>query len=51
MRKWYEFYAKSGLDIEKVQQLVGQIPWGHNVLIITKSESVEESIFYINKTV
>ena len=51
MRKWYEFYANSGLDIKKVQQLVGQIPWGHNVLIITKSESVEEAVFYINKTV
>ncbi len=51
MRKWYEFYAESGLDIEKVQQLVGQIPWGHNVLIVTKSESVEEAVFYINKTV
>lgn len=51
MRKWYEFYSNSGLDIEKVQQLVGQIPWGHNVLIITKAESIEEAIFYINKTV
>jgi len=51
MRKWYEFYAHSGLELQKVQQLVGQIPWGHNVLIITKSGSVEEAIFYINKTV
>lgn len=50
MRKWYEFYAKSGLEIEKVQQLVGQIPWGHNVLIITKADKIEEAIFYINKT-
>lgn len=51
MRKWYEFYAKSGLEIEKVQQLVGQIPWGHNVLIITKTEIIDEAVFYINKTV
>ena len=51
MRKWYEFYAKSGLDIEKVQQLVGQIPWGHNVLIITKTDNIKEAIFYINKTI
>ncbi len=51
MRKWYEFYANSGLDIEKVQQLVGQIPWGHNVLITIKSESIEEAVFYINKTI
>lgn len=51
MRKWYEFYATSGLEIEKVQQLVGQIPWGHNVLIITKADNIEEAVFYINKTV
>lgn len=51
MRKWYEFYANSGLEIEKVQQLVGQIPWGHNVLIITKTKNIEEAIFYINKII
>ncbi len=51
MRKWYEFYANSSIEIEKVQQLVGQIPWGHNVLIITKTDNIEEAIFYINKTV
>lgn len=50
MRKWYEFYSKSEFDIKKIQQLVGQIPWGHNVLIITKSDDIEEAIFYINKT-
>jgi predicted nuclease of restriction endonuclease-like (RecB) superfamily len=42
MLKWYEFYSSSSLDSEKVQQLVGQIPWGHNVLIITKSKIVAE---------
>ncbi|MBN2728620.1 MAG: DUF1016 family protein [Bacteroidales bacterium] len=51
MRKWYEFYISSGLEIEKVQQLVGRIPWGHNVLIISKVESIEEAMFYINKTI
>jgi len=33
------------------QQLVAQIPWGHNLLIITKCKSVEEAMFYINKTI
>lgn len=50
MKKWYEFYSESDIDIEKIQQLVGQIPWGHNVLIITKSKSVEEALFYVSKT-
>lgn len=51
IRKWYEFYSNSGLELEFVQQLVGQIPWGHNIVIITKSSTIDEAVFYINKTV
>lgn len=50
MRKWYEFYSQFNLETEKVQQVVGQIPWGHNVLIITKTDSIEEALFYVLKT-
>ena len=35
MKKWFEFYSQSDIDTEKIQQLVGQIPWGHNVVIIS----------------
>jgi predicted nuclease of restriction endonuclease-like (RecB) superfamily len=51
MRKFYEFYSKSEIEIEKIQQLVGQIPWGHNVVIITKLNNIEEALFYIEKTI
>lgn len=51
MKKWFEFYSKSEIDIVKIQQLVGRIPWGHNVVIISKSKSVEEAIFYSRKTI
>jgi predicted nuclease of restriction endonuclease-like (RecB) superfamily len=50
MKQWFEFYSNS-TDIEKIQQLVGQIPWGHNVAIITKSNSIDEAIFYCKKTI
>ena len=54
MKKWYLFYTDS-----IVQQAVGQleidkifqIPWGHNIAIITKVKDINEAIFYINKTV
>jgi predicted nuclease of restriction endonuclease-like (RecB) superfamily len=36
--------------LEKIQQLVGQIPWGHNILIITKIKNIDEAIFYANET-
>lgn len=50
MKKWFEFYNSNFGDDVKVQQLVGQIPWGHNVVIISKSKSVDEAFFYCNKT-
>lgn len=50
IRRWYDFYSQINEDFEKVQQLVGQIPWGHNVLIITRIKEIEEAKFYINKT-
>lgn len=50
MKKWVEFYSTSGMDLQKVQQLVGQIPWGQNVAIISKSQTIEEAVFYCNKT-
>jgi hypothetical protein len=44
---------------EIVQQPVGlfgqypadQIPWGHNILIFTKSKDVKEAAFYIEQTI
>jgi predicted nuclease of restriction endonuclease-like (RecB) superfamily len=47
MRQWYLFFEKS-------QQVVGQItqiPWGHNIAIITKCKNIDEAIFYIQKTI
>lgn len=45
-RQFYQFY-KSAI----VQQLVAQIPWGHNILIITKSRSLQEAQFYLQQTI
>ena len=45
---------------EKIQHVVGEtlfpqifsyVPWGHHILIITKCKSIEEALFYINRTV
>ena len=47
MKKFYNFYKN---DFEKVQQLVAQIPWGHNVLIISKLQNINEAVFYLNET-
>ncbi|HED36748.1 MAG TPA: DUF1016 domain-containing protein [Ignavibacteria bacterium] len=47
MKSFYSFYKS---DFVKVQQLVAQIPWGHNIKIISKSKNIEEAIFYLNET-
>lgn len=52
-KKFYKFYSSA-----IVQQAVGlleqplymQIPWGHNILIFTKSKDIYEAEFYIDKT-
>jgi len=33
------------------QQLVAKIPWGHNILIFSKSVDINEAWFYIQKTI
>ncbi len=61
VKSWYLFYneqfikvqqlvAQSSLpanidSLEKIQQLVGQIPWGHNILIITKIKDINKALF------
>ncbi len=48
IRKFYLFYFSQ--NNEKVQQLVGQLPWGHNILIINKIKNHSEAQFYITET-
>jgi predicted nuclease of restriction endonuclease-like (RecB) superfamily len=66
IRKWYIFYGGieivqqvvaligegSQTDIvQKISQLVKQIPWGHNMLIIMKCPIVEMALFYVQQTI
>jgi len=60
IRQWYLFYNQKDkigqqpvaqLDKEKVQQLVAQIPWGHNLKIVSKCKNIDEALFYIHKTI
>ena len=53
-QKFYEFY--SSLIVQQAvalfsQQPVAQIPWGHNILIFSKSSDVDEAMFYVQMTI
>lgn len=45
--KFYNSYKKNKF----VQQLVAQIPWWQNIVILEKCKTEEEKIFYINLTI
>lgn len=44
-------FAKEYPDFKISQQLVGQIPWGHNILIMQKLSVLEERFWYVKKTI
>lgn len=57
IKRWYLFYSE---QLEKGQQVVGflkmpdvfgLVPWGHHVCIVSKAKSLDEAMFYINKTI
>ena len=53
-KRFYTFY-QSSIGQQAVDQFgknpVLQIPWGHNILIFTKSKDLKEANFYINQTI
>lgn len=48
IRQWYMFFKRCDTI---GQQLVAQIPWGHNIVIISKCKSTLEAVFYVQKTI
>jgi predicted nuclease of restriction endonuclease-like (RecB) superfamily len=44
-------FAEAYPDIEFVQQVVGQIPWSHNCVLLEKVKSPEERLWYAQKTI
>lgn len=48
MRQWYRFWEAESVI---AKQVVSQIPWGHNLVIIGKIKSIDEAMFYVQKTI
>lgn len=47
MKKWFLFYS----IVQQPVAQIFQIPWGHNIHIISKSKSIDEALFYVNTTI
>jgi predicted nuclease of restriction endonuclease-like (RecB) superfamily len=59
IRRWHTFWAgaesiakqaASQLGTDIVNRLI-QIPWWHNVVIVTKCQSTQEALFYVENTI
>lgn len=42
-------FASEYEDIQIIQQLVGEIPWGHNIVIFARIKKHDQRIWYIQK--
>lgn len=44
-------FAREYPNFEIVKQVVSQIPWGHNILLLQKIDKPEDRLWYANKTI
>ncbi len=51
IRKWYLYYSQKNTIAKQVVSQLVLIPWGHNIVIIQKSENIREALFYVQKTI
>ena len=49
--KYMAKFAAAYPDREFVQQIVAQIPWGHNIVLMDKVSNPDERIWYIQKAI
>jgi predicted nuclease of restriction endonuclease-like (RecB) superfamily len=49
--KYMVHFAREYPDVTIGQQVVAQIPWGHNILLLQKLETIEERLWYAHKTI
>lgn len=56
-KRWYDFYNQDNIilqrPVEEFEMPVdfGKVPWGQHIEIFTRSQSVEEALFYIDETI
>jgi predicted nuclease of restriction endonuclease-like (RecB) superfamily len=49
--KYMRRFADEYRDLSIVQELLAQITWGHNCIIMDKVQNTEERLWYISKTI
>lgn len=49
--KYMVQFAKQYPEFAISQQVVGQIPWGHNILLLQKLKTLQDRLWYAHKTI
>ncbi len=50
IRRWYSFWSDLPAIAKQVASQLVQIPWWHNVIIVTKCQNHKEALFYVQNT-
>lgn len=50
IRRWVQYWKGDSAIGQQVVDQLTQIPWGHNLTIVSKSENHEEALFYVQQT-
>lgn len=50
IRQWFLFYGKDKAIGQQPVAQITQIPWGHNIAIISKCKNIKEALFYVQNT-
>lgn len=56
-KKWYLFYNETNTILQQpvaefvMPEKFGLVPWGHHIAIISKCKTINEALFYIEKTI
>ena len=54
-KRFYELYNQSDIIrqqlVDEIELPIFSIPWGHHTEIIAKCKSVDEALFYVNRTI
>ncbi|NEO84575.1 MAG: DUF1016 domain-containing protein [Spirulina sp. SIO3F2] len=51
IRQWYLFYAANEANWQQAVANLVLVPWGHNLVIISKCKTQVEALYYVNKTI
>lgn len=50
IKQWYLFYLDGKIIGQQPVGQITQIPWGHNIAIISKCKNLKEALFYVRNT-